>query len=176
METTAIFISILALVFTVGSFWSMNWRTGKLIVGEPRSYAANILSNGELFMHFPFVFYNSGPLPLFIQNLRIVFPNESPTMPLVFTATVDKLATDEGSAIATQFPLNGRDTILLICTFHRTKGKTFQVGKYPMELQAMLKNNNKGWETVCSFDLNVSAETAEQIPKRFTAHYNILAL
>jgi hypothetical protein len=39
MTSEAVIISIAALAFTVFSFWWMNWRKGKLIVGPPRTFA-----------------------------------------------------------------------------------------------------------------------------------------
>jgi len=40
ISIVALFISVFALLFTIFSFWWMNWRRGKIIVGSPRSFAA----------------------------------------------------------------------------------------------------------------------------------------
>lgn len=172
MNIPALSISILALLFTVFSFWWMNWRRGKLIVGKPRSYAAYSSPDGKMVMHLPFVFYNSGPLPIFVQNLRVVFLDEESPKPLSFIATVNKIGKDEGRTFATQFPLSGRDAILLICDFQRNpSGRVFEAGKYAMELQAKVNNHQK-WKRVCSFELNIAESSVPTIAKQFIVHDN----
>lgn len=173
MNIPALTISILALVFTILTFWWMNWRTGKLIVGSPRSYAAYSSPNGKMAMHLPFVFYNNGPTPIFLQNLRVVFLDEDPPMPLNFIALVDKIGTDEGRTFATQFPINGREAVLYICDFQRNlSGRIFEAGKYSMELQAKLDNNKK-WKRISSFDLNVTEKSVPILTKQFIVHDNM---
>lgn len=173
MEYAAFVISILALLFTVFSFWWMNWRRGKLSVGGPRSYAAQNSNDAGMILDLPFVFFNDGPTPIFVQNLRLQFVNETHPRPLNFVATVTKLANSEGRAMATQFPLLGRQAQLIICQFHRKpSGMIFEARNYPLELQAKLNNDNK-WITVCRFTLNVSDTSAPIISKQFIAHDNM---
>ena len=73
MNYSALIISTLALLFTIFSFWWMNWRTGILRVGTPRSYAAFGSVENKMVLEFPFVFFNDGPIPIIVQNLRLVF-------------------------------------------------------------------------------------------------------
>lgn len=88
MNNQALMLSIFALVFTIYSFWWMNWRRGKLIVGIPRSYAAFGSKDERIILEFPFDFINTGPLPIIIRNLRLLILNEESQAPLTFTATV----------------------------------------------------------------------------------------
>ena len=61
MSSAALLISTFALFFTIFSFWWMNWRKGKIIVGPPRSFAATSKGeNDQLVVQLPFVFYNEG--------------------------------------------------------------------------------------------------------------------
>jgi len=169
-----IIISVLALIFTVYSFWWMNYRRGKIHVGIPRSYAAMGSEEGLLVVEFPFIFFNSGKLPLFIQNLQVVIHIDEQQLPLDFTATVDKLGKNQGRSFATQIPVRGREAILLICEFHRQPGGLlFDEGSYPIELQAILGNSMK-WKRICRFSMNVSKRSAQSINKQFIVHDNKL--
>lgn len=116
MNYPALIISSLALLFTIVSFWWMNWRRGKLIVGAPRSFAAKGSQQGNLIITLPLVFYNNGASAIVVQNLRLLLLHEdSDSRPLFFNATLEKLLIDEGRAFATQFPVRGREAIGLIC-------------------------------------------------------------
>ena len=173
METAAIFISLLALGFTTYSFWWMNWRRGDILIGDPRTYAA--CSTGtSLMIEFPLVFYHSGPRPVLIENLRLVFPHEgTEAEPLFFNAVVDKLGTDDGREFATQFPLQGNTAVRKICEFHRRPANfTFEVTKYQIELQVSL-NDRKEWETIKTFVLNVREESVKTLNSNtFIPHEN----
>jgi hypothetical protein len=174
MIYSAFVISALALLFTVFSFWWMNWRTGKLRVGAPRTYAAIGSLAGKMVLEFPFVFFNDGPMPIIVQNLRLVFSDEREPRPLSFIATVKKLGSDEGRSFATQFPVRGREATLMICEFQgEPGGMDFEVRSYPMELQARL-GYGKPWKCICCFPLNVSPQGLQTINKAFVVHDNAL--
>jgi hypothetical protein len=169
----AMVISILALLFTIYSFWWMNWRRGRLHVGEPRSYAARGSKEAKLVVEIPLVFFNDGPIPRIVRNLRLVPIEEEISVPLVFTATVKKLGTDEGRAMATQFPVRGREAPLLICEFQRDPGMLeFRTGSYPFSLQALLDRQVR-WKEILRFELNVSPKSANSINRQFIVHDNI---
>jgi hypothetical protein len=169
----ALIISSLALLFTIFSFWWMNWRRGKLIVVEPRSYAARGSQSESLIITIPIVFYNNGAAAIVVQNLRLLLLDEGhDTTPLFFNATIDKLLSDEGRAFATQFPVRGREAVKLICEFQRSPGSLlFEARRYPIELQAML-NDKKVWKKLCSFHLRVTEAAANVLNQRYVAHDN----
>lgn len=174
MSYSPFVISILALLFTVFSFWWMNWRTGKLRVGAPRTYAAIGSQTGKMVLEFPFVFFNDGPMPIIVQNLRLVFSDETEPRPLNFIATVKKLGGDEGRSFATQFPVRGREAILMICEFQREPGgMEFEERSYSIELQAIL-GDGKPWKCICCFYLNVSPRVLQTIKEKFVVHDNML--
>jgi len=181
ISTSAVVISISVLLFTVFSFWWMNWRKGKLHVGSPRSFATQGIMEGRLVLRVPFVFFNDGPIPIFVHNLRLIFLEERPSRELNFIATQKELAfiatqkdlAQSGRTFATQFPVRGREAVLRIYEFHREPGKIiFEARSYPMELQARLDNSKK-WERLCSFSLNVSEKSLEKINEGFYAHDNM---
>jgi|SRR5664279_4379396 hypothetical protein len=173
LENPALIISTLALLFTVFSFWWMHWRTGKLKIGTPRSFAAVGSEKGMLLLEIPLVFFNTGPTPILIQNLRLVLCGDS-LPPLTFVATVSKLGKDEGRALATQFPICGRESIVMICEFQRHPGGLlFKARKYPVELQAKLSDEAK-WKVLSRFTINVTEKAIPAINRMFIPHDNLL--
>jgi hypothetical protein len=173
MELSAFIISALALVFTIATFWWMNWRRGSLLVGPPRSYAAKGSLAERLLIELPLVFFNRGATPVVVQNLRLRLSHEaSDAPPLTFTATVEKLGTDQGRALATQFPVVPQEARLWICEFQRTPGQLeFEVRSYEIILEAVL-DNSRTWRELARFDLNVRDRTLPAINQRFITHDN----
>lgn len=174
MENSALIISSLALLFTVFSFWWMNWRTGRLEVGKPRSFAATGSDKGLLIILLPIVFFNNGPIPILVQNLRLIFPDEEDTTPLFFNATRAKLGDPKQDDFATQFPVKGREAILLHCQFHRTPGHlVFQARRYRLVLEGKLGNKKK-WQKLSEFELNITEKSLQTINRLFVAHDNMV--
>jgi hypothetical protein len=173
MDTAAIAISIIALLFALYSFWWMHWRTGKLLVTHPKTYAAHGSDQGKLVIELPFVFVNTGPAPIVVRNLRLLLTNETSPIPLSFVATVNKLGSDEGRAFATQFPVHGNQALALICEFQRSPGQLlFQSTTYSLRLEAQLANQPK-WRRLAQFNLCVSDRSLESINRQFIVHENI---
>ncbi len=125
-------------------------------------------------LEFPFVFFNDGPMPIVVSNLRIIIEGEEATKPLIFAASVKKLAKDEDRALATQFPVRGREALLLICEFQRQQSSMiFENRSYNLELQGKLGDSKK-WRCLSRFPLNVSEQSTPIISKQFIAHDNML--
>ncbi len=83
-----------------------------------------------------------------------------------------KLGTDEDRTFATQFPVRGREAVLLICEFQRRPGSMlFEVRSYPMQLQARLGDSEE-WKPICSFTLNVTEPALQSINSSFVVHDN----
>ena len=173
MDCAAIFISILALLFTIFSFWWMNWRRGEIRLGSNlRSYAA-CASNNKLRIDLPLIFFNSGAVPLVVENLRLYFPKISEDDKyLSFTATVAKLGTDEGRAFARPFSIHGGDVVEMICEFHSTKTSfKFQEGEYKFEIQSLL-GHKKEWETLNEYTIHVCANAIQTLNSALITHDN----
>lgn len=147
-------ISILALLFTIFSFWWMNWRKGKLIVGAPRSFATCSDNSKYILFHFPFVFYNKGAASQIIQNLRLVFyvENDDPKI-LYFNSTIDDLGVKEDSKWARQFAIEGRKSYSHIFEFLNSDCKfIFSADKHCATLEAKV-DDNKDWTHLLTFDI-----------------------
>jgi hypothetical protein len=161
VDIAAVFISFLALVFTIFSFYWMNWRKAKhLIVGKPVSYAASAQKE-LLVVQLPLVFYNDGAATHIVSNLRLRLEQggkEAP--PLLFNNTVDDLSSNEGRKWARQFAVKGRDSYASVFVFQTSGSVDFQFSAGTC--QAMLEgklDNKDGWETVLKFDLHIAEDT-----------------
>jgi hypothetical protein len=74
-------VAVCALLFTVGSFWWLYLRRGKLVVTAPQTYAA-FLDERRLILLFPLVFHNTGARDYVVRDLRVRFGDESVGVPL----------------------------------------------------------------------------------------------
>jgi hypothetical protein len=172
LETSAFVISTCALLFTLFSFWWMNWRKGKIQVGTPRTYAANGSVTNTAILELPLDFFNDGPTPIIIRNLRLVLPIGTQTHNFMFNACVDKLGTDTGRAFATQIVIRGREALVIIAEFQtKNEGLLFEAKTYQIELQAKL-NHSTHWKTLHSFPLTVDEDDMSTINTSFIVHDN----
>ena len=161
MNITALFISTLALLFTIFSFWWMNWRRGKIIVGPPRSFAATSKSEDDLLIiQLPLVFYNDGAASQVIQNLRLTLvQNGNRSAILYFNNTVPDLVNAQTREWACQFAVEGRKSYSSVFVFQRKPGNfIFHKGKCQAILEGKLNNDEK-WEEMLTFDLQIPAKS-----------------
>lgn len=166
----ALLISTLALLFTVFSFWWMNWRKGKLHVGRPRSCAAVGATSGKMTVEVPLIFFNDGALPIVIQDLRLSFVKGQLGPLLRFVATSKTLGTFDERSFATQLAVNGREAIHKNCEFTREPGQLdFQVGTYDFKVEAQLDSKDS-WEQLCVFTLNVEEKHLPAINKNYLVY------
>ena len=124
-------------------------------------------------VELPLLFFNGGPMPIVVENLRLLFSDEADARPLDFIATVEKIGTNQSRAFATQFPVRGRESVLYICEFQRQPGGlVFETKGYPVQLQAMLNGSDK-WKTILDFSLNVSQIDLSTINRSLVVHDNM---
>lgn len=172
-----ILIAIAALAFTVFSFWWMHWRVGQLAVTDPSTYAATAQA-GKLTLLFPLVFFNKGPVPHVVRNLRMRFADEPNDVPLDFQLIrggVSPSHHPQPVDLAAPFPVPGNDVVRLFCEFVRKPGgRTMAAGAHPLVLEA-ITDKEPDWHTVLEFTLNVNDAAEEQMTRAFIAHMNRLS-
>src|SRR6266487_3495961 len=103
----SIAVASLALLFTVGSFWWLNARQGRLKSFEPHSFAA-CRTPDRLRLRFPLVLYNTGAKPIVVQDMQLSFPEEPRwKLPLPWITTRSQLnpTSDEGYDFLAVFSL-----------------------------------------------------------------------
>jgi len=157
MNSAALLISTFALFFTIFSFWWMNWRRGKIIVGPPRSFAVTSKSQDDLLIvQLPLVFYNDGAASQVIQNLRLALvQNGNRSAILYFNNTAPDLVNAQTREWARQFAIEGRKSYSSVFVFQRKPGNfIFHKGKCQAILEGKLNNEEK-WEEMLTFDLQI---------------------
>jgi hypothetical protein len=176
MYYTAIIISISALVFTVFSFWWMNWRKGKIRLGSNLRSCAACASQNNLLIELPLIFFNTGAVPLVVENLRLHFPNiTEENKCLFFNATVAKLGTDEDRGFAKPFSVRGGDVLEMICEFQNTSTSfKFEEGGYKFKIQTLLlgHEHKEKWITLREYTINACGNEWKTLNHRLITHDN----
>ncbi|MDD5515646.1 MAG: hypothetical protein PHX71_09940 [Synergistales bacterium] len=162
---TAMVISILALTFTIFSFWWMNWRKSKIIVGDPRSFTLATQGLDELLIvQLPLVFYNSGAATQVVQNLRLTLEqNNKKSSKLNFNNTVSDLSSNDGRTWGRQFPIEGRKTYSNIFVFQKKPGKFIPT---PGKCKAILEwksYDDMTWKQLHTFNLLINKNITEKM-------------
>ena len=174
IDVLPILVSIGALLFAIGSFWWMHWRKGRLYVSPSRSYAAHGSEDGPLVLKLPLVLFNSGALPIVVQNLRVHISQNSSSATLNFIATSPSLSNNEGRELAVQFPVLGRKAVSNYFEFQRRPGRfVFSEGAYRIRIEALLDRKQR-WRKLVEFDLFVSSRSISSINSRLIVHDNSL--
>lgn len=164
-NTASTLIAVLALLFTIASFWWLNARRGKLhLVGIPRSFAVSTASN-KLHLNVPLSLYNSGPTPVWASNLKLRLA--TPGLPEVvhFVATrpgVQPRSNDE-RPMATQMALGARESRVICCEFIERGSSGPRLSEGPMSVE-VVATETRTWgrqrdRVLGAFDLRVTAET-----------------
>ena len=168
--TPAIFVAGCALLFTVASFWWLNVRRGRLKSFEPHSFAAYIDVN-RFRIRFPFVFHNTGAVPIVVQNLRLKFLDESsaPSQPWVATRSHIKPESDDGHAFPAVFSVPGRTAVQSFQEFGAPSlGFILGAKDYRVRLEAKLGHKKKWCRII---DFTVRAWRIEH-PENFITYEN----
>lgn len=141
-------------------------------VSNVRTYAA-FSSAKKVLVELPLIFFNTGVIPILIENLRLILINDKgDKLALIFNATVIKLATDEGRAWATPFAVHGGKAMEIICEFQcYSNDFSFYVGDYRLILEALL-GHKKGWRHVRNFNIRVDEADSINMNKLLKAYDN----
>jgi hypothetical protein len=143
-------LSLMALAFTIGSFWWLHARKGSLEAARPRTYA--FCSKPRL--RLPFAFFNTGARALIVEDLRVVVEGHYPRPPLewITTRTTLRPEPEDGHSFATPFAVQGRATREVIAEFGDEALWEPAAGhKYVLQLQARLHDED-AWTDVVTFE------------------------
>lgn len=151
----SIAVASLALLFTIGSFWWLNARQGKLTSFEPQSFAACITPD-ILRLRFPVVLYNAGAKPIVVQDMRLRFldePRWNDPLPWVGTRTQIKPAPEEGHDFPAVFVLPGRTAQQMFIEFGGRFPEVMPLARdYLVGVEVML-GHRQDWQPAVTFTL-----------------------
>jgi hypothetical protein len=168
MVYAALAISLLALAFTIGSFWWLHARRGSLTVTPPRNYAFA----EKVRLRLPLAFFNTGAKALIVSDLRLIVEDEPSRKPLGWITTRAKLRpeSDDGFAFATPFSVQGRATKEVVAEFGDDMGWAPAPGSsHRIRLQARVHPSEE-WDDVVAFDWWAPPST--DVMKQYIAYRN----
>lgn len=151
--TSAAIVATCALLFTVASFWWLHARRGCLESYQPHTFAAAITPQ-LVRLRLPLVLYNTGAVPIVVQDLRLRFSGELSSvqpLPWVTSRSQIKPASDEGHAFPAVFSVAGRSAHQIFAEFGAPSlGFTLQARDYPVQIEAKL-GHKKEWQPILKF-------------------------
>jgi hypothetical protein len=164
--TPSLVIAILALIFTVASFWWIQVRRAKLTSYPPRSYAGYFHPN-DIRLVLPLVLYNLGPAPIVVLDFRLHVRGGTPTTdgtrsPVPFTmswqATQPKLEPARvggGRVMPSPIPIAGRSAVDRFIEFGRAipVGLPLDLGPYDVTID-VLEAHGTRWRQLVRFSLH----------------------
>lgn len=164
----SIVVASLALLFTIGSFWWLNARQGRLKSFEPQSFAA-CRTPDTLRLLFPLVLYNTGAKPIVVQDLRLRFASEPRwQMPLPWTGTRSGLAADD-HAFPAVLSIPGRSAQQMFVEFGGSFPEVTPLARdYEARIEAKV-GHRKNWKRLITFTLRGAHITH---PDRYIAYSN----
>lgn len=167
-----VIISLLALVFGLFNFWYGNWRKGKIIVGDPVSYAmvfgpGKSESKDRLMVFVPLIFLNDGGMAQFIQDMRLFLQqNSNESDELLFGRSY--LSWDDNKGMMAQpFAIEGHKAYSAVFMFLR-EPSGFAPTEGVCNAKLEVKLNEENWKIIHSFTFNIqhNQEFNRLIPRR----------
>lgn len=172
--TPALVVSILALLFTVGSFWWIQARRGRLKSFPPLSYAG-VFTERDLVLSLPLVLHNTGPAPIVVLDFRLRIdkteqqfewtqddgqPDERALLPFYMSwRSVQGQLEPAGSRggerhMPSPFPVEGRRAVERFIEFGRRSPALLPLnGPYTATVEVKLAHRS-AWSLLLSFPLH----------------------
>jgi len=145
--TPAIVISTCALLFTVGSFWWLYARPGRLRMTEVRVFSAYVQPSRS-YLRIPVTLYNSGPRPLVVVDLRLQLSSVSHSAPAPsrnFRKSI-KTASDDFEDFPHPYVVPGRSVVTTFVEFG-AEPRVMSTGE-PATAALSVLVDRKGWSQV----------------------------
>lgn len=164
--TPSVATSVLALLFTVASFWLIQVRRGRLRIDTGHTLSGALLSDKSI-IYLPLVFQNPAPAALVVADLRLVL-EQLPSSPaasylparLFWIASHAAVYPETGKHrdYAFPFPVEGRKAVSKVIEF-QWEGQThgLEHGPYKASVEALVtpqRFNRKRWKRLLTVDLH----------------------
>lgn len=171
-------LASLALAFTIGSFWWLNARQGRLTSFEPHSFAVwcGFQETGlVVLLRLPLVLYNTGAKPIVVQDIQLSFPREpDPTLPMRWRTTRSQIMPKDGDEpqLAAVFSVPGRTAHQIFIEFGGPfPGLVPEARDYQALIEVKLGHRKK-WKRLIEFPVRAGHITSidHYITYRNTIH------
>jgi hypothetical protein len=167
-------IATLALLFTIGSFWWINARQGKLRSFPPHSFAFGG-DTRVVVLRLPLVLHNTGPIPIIVQDMRLSFPKGTGSDPLPWRASNSQIKpdTNDGRQLPAVFSVPGRQAQQHFIEFgiqstNPLPGVDLKAQEYRVSVE-VLQGHERKWRPLVSFPLQAKDI---KLPDRYIAYSN----
>jgi hypothetical protein len=171
--TPSLAVALLALAFTVGSFWWIQVRRGRLLAFPPRSYAGAYLTNSVRVV-FPLVLYNTGPTPIVVTDfrMRLGAPGgddqaRQPMLPVdmswqAIQPRLEPAPPGGERVLPSPFPVAGRQAVERFVEFARAVPVELPTADGPYEVTVeVLLAHHRTWRTLTRFLLHTELVTSD---------------
>jgi hypothetical protein len=151
-ELAAVVVSVVAVLFTVGSFWWEHARLGRLIASTPQQYGS-IIQDGTLVVRLPVVLLNTGARTIAVQTLRLRFLDGA-RRSLQWVAECDEMFSRD-VRFRRAFAVRGPDSRDVILQFQRHE---FENGERADAVRLQLEPiflDQRSWKRLVEFSLPV---------------------
>jgi hypothetical protein len=168
MDVAALAVALMALGFTIASFWWLHAREGSLEAATPRTYAFA----KKVRLRLPLAFFNTGAKSLIVNDLRIVLDDAPERAPFAWITTRTTLRADseDGFAFATPFAVAGRSAKEVIIEFgDEDEWLPAPASKHRLRLEAVIHPATE-WVDVLTFEW--WAPPAEELMGPYLTHRN----
>ena len=163
--TPPLAISLFALAFTVGSFWWIQVRRGRLRAYAPNSYGGCLEGDKKLLI-LPLIVHNPAPSPLAVTNARLrLRPKSGGEASLFYWQAIQTALTgvNETRVFASPFPVGGRQAIEKFLEFQCNRPEvTLNDGPYEAVVEVQVaprRLRKKRWSVLVTFTLNTQIIT-----------------
>jgi hypothetical protein len=154
MAYAALAISLMALLFTIGSFWWLHARPGRLRAYEPTTWAA-YLGQDRSALRLPLVLHNTGAASLVVIALRVRFVEGGEFMHWEWTRTRVDPRADDVQDVTAPFSISGRETCELVAEFVGSyPGVVPEQRAHPIAIEART-SASPDWQRVLEFNLQL---------------------
>jgi hypothetical protein len=174
-----VIISACALLFTVGSFWWLQARRGRLRSFPPQTYAG-VFTAERVQFNFPLVLHNTGPAPIVVLAFRLRIDKtveqyaaaqtlereERAVLPVYMSwqATqthLHQVGVDSEQKMPAPFPVNGRSAMERFIELGVADPPLlFEHGPYTANIEVKLADR-RSWRLLVSFPLHTELTEAD---------------
>jgi hypothetical protein len=155
-------ISVFALLFTVGSFWWIQSRRGRLHGYAPRGYGADF--HTPILVVLPLVLHNPAPAPLIVTDarLRLRSPDQGIQDSLLrwsgLRSAIVSSAERGGDKYPSPFSVAGRKTVEKFLQFRGEKRLAFETGPFEATIELIVEprrwRKQPQWSPLLTFTLH----------------------
>lgn len=159
-------VPVLALVFTVLSFWWIYLRRGRLVASAPRAYSG-FSQKARMRVRLPIAIRNTGAATLLVEDLRLTLNGH--VFDWIGTRRGLRPTGEDDTIWQAPFQVRGRDSITVFAEFDGDAApwRMEAGGRY----RAMVEVDYLGhWRTLVEFDLWASADESKL--GSYLSHYN----